>query len=268
MAPLLGISEFLCLKATNYCNQHDNDGAMVVLVKESSAFLDFRGDESSNLRPAQDDRTGEVVEHAQVIKSGTARISVVTDLSIACLDVFRRRLGGCSVSHLRNIAILRGGAGPSCLESPLPASSSCNMPCHAPGCRGRCQKSRDSSPVSSSDAVNRTSIVLEKLGEETEGVDAGEVHQVFESGISVMLRWTPPMAGTTSSFERSALSPAVPLFLFPCSLPLRFSSCQALTDATNGAWALMLTWSPPSRLLYHTMSHGCKASELAVSPTR
>ncbi|CAE7739539.1 Upf1, partial [Symbiodinium pilosum] len=38
--------------ATNYCNQHDNDGAMVVLVK--------------------DDRTGEVVEHAQVIKSGTA----------------------------------------------------------------------------------------------------------------------------------------------------------------------------------------------------
>ncbi|CAJ1439387.1 unnamed protein product [Effrenium voratum] len=36
--------------ATNYCNQHDNDGAMVVLVK--------------------DERTGEVVEHAQVIKSG------------------------------------------------------------------------------------------------------------------------------------------------------------------------------------------------------
>lgn len=36
--------------ATNYCNQHDNDGAMVVLVK--------------------DERTGELVEHAQVIKSG------------------------------------------------------------------------------------------------------------------------------------------------------------------------------------------------------
>lgn len=41
--------------ATNYCNQHDNDGAMVVLVK--------------------DDRTGEVVEHAQVIKSGTVDTS-------------------------------------------------------------------------------------------------------------------------------------------------------------------------------------------------
>jgi len=37
--------------ATNYCNQYNNDGAMVVLVK--------------------DDRTGEVVEHAQVIKSGS-----------------------------------------------------------------------------------------------------------------------------------------------------------------------------------------------------
>ncbi|CAE8591119.1 unnamed protein product [Polarella glacialis] len=41
--------------ATNYCNQHDNDGAMVVLVK--------------------DERTGEVVEHAQVIKSGTVDTS-------------------------------------------------------------------------------------------------------------------------------------------------------------------------------------------------
>jgi len=42
--------------ATNYCNQYDNDGAMVVLVK--------------------DDRTGDVVEHAQVIKSGTVDTSV------------------------------------------------------------------------------------------------------------------------------------------------------------------------------------------------
>merc|ERR1712226_1174565 len=41
--------------ATNYCNQYNNDGAMVVLVK--------------------DDRTGEVVEHAQVIKSGTVDTS-------------------------------------------------------------------------------------------------------------------------------------------------------------------------------------------------
>lgn len=41
--------------ATNYCNQHDNDGAVVVLVK--------------------DDKTGEVVEHAQVIKSGTVDTS-------------------------------------------------------------------------------------------------------------------------------------------------------------------------------------------------
>jgi len=41
--------------ATNYCNQHGNDGAMVVLVR--------------------DDRTGEVVEHAQVIKSGTVDTS-------------------------------------------------------------------------------------------------------------------------------------------------------------------------------------------------
>merc|ERR1719217_2011287 len=41
--------------ATNYCNQYNNDGAMVVLVK--------------------DDKTGEVVEHAQVIKSGTVNTS-------------------------------------------------------------------------------------------------------------------------------------------------------------------------------------------------
>mmetsp|Transcript_62661 Transcript_62661/g.97524 ORF Transcript_62661/g.97524 Transcript_62661/m.97524 type:complete len:250 (-) Transcript_62661:54-803(-) len=41
--------------ATNYCNQYNNDGAMVVLVK--------------------DDRTGEIVEHAQVIKSGTVDTS-------------------------------------------------------------------------------------------------------------------------------------------------------------------------------------------------
>lgn len=41
--------------ATNYCNQYNNDGAMLVLVK--------------------DDRTGEVVEHAQVIKSGTVDTS-------------------------------------------------------------------------------------------------------------------------------------------------------------------------------------------------
>jgi len=41
--------------ATNYCNQYNNDGAMIVLVK--------------------DDRTGEVVEHAQVIKSGTVDTS-------------------------------------------------------------------------------------------------------------------------------------------------------------------------------------------------
>mmetsp|Transcript_96651 Transcript_96651/g.273328 ORF Transcript_96651/g.273328 Transcript_96651/m.273328 type:complete len:199 (-) Transcript_96651:11-607(-) len=41
--------------ATNYCNQYSNDGAMVVLVR--------------------DDRTGEVVEHAQVIKSGTVDTS-------------------------------------------------------------------------------------------------------------------------------------------------------------------------------------------------
>lgn len=41
--------------ATNYCNQYNNDGAMVVLVK--------------------DERTGEVVEHAQVIKSGTVDTS-------------------------------------------------------------------------------------------------------------------------------------------------------------------------------------------------
>lgn len=41
--------------ATNYCNQYNNDGAMVVLVK--------------------DDKTGEVVEHAQVIKSGTVDTS-------------------------------------------------------------------------------------------------------------------------------------------------------------------------------------------------
>lgn len=42
--------------ATNYCNQYSNDGAMVVLVK--------------------DERTDEVVEHAQVIKSGTVDTSV------------------------------------------------------------------------------------------------------------------------------------------------------------------------------------------------
>lgn len=41
--------------ATNYCNQYHNDGAMVVLVK--------------------DELTGEVVEHAQVIKSGTVDTS-------------------------------------------------------------------------------------------------------------------------------------------------------------------------------------------------
>ena len=41
--------------ATNYCNQHDNDGAMIVLVKDFSS--------------------GEVVEHAQVIKSGIAATS-------------------------------------------------------------------------------------------------------------------------------------------------------------------------------------------------
>lgn len=41
--------------ATNYCNQYNNDGAMVVLVKDA--------------------RTGEVVEHAQVIKSGTVDTS-------------------------------------------------------------------------------------------------------------------------------------------------------------------------------------------------
>eukprot|EP00448_Togula_jolla_P024893 CAMPEP_0170573732 /NCGR_PEP_ID=MMETSP0224-20130122/2919_1 /TAXON_ID=285029 /ORGANISM="Togula jolla, Strain CCCM 725" /LENGTH=691 /DNA_ID=CAMNT_0010896333 /DNA_START=12 /DNA_END=2088 /DNA_ORIENTATION=- len=41
--------------ATNYCNQYNNDGAMVVLVK--------------------DERTGEAVEHAQVIKSGTVDTS-------------------------------------------------------------------------------------------------------------------------------------------------------------------------------------------------
>lgn len=41
--------------ATNYCNQYHNDGAMIVLVK--------------------DDRTGDVVEHAQVIKSGTVDTS-------------------------------------------------------------------------------------------------------------------------------------------------------------------------------------------------
>jgi len=41
--------------ATNYCNQYNNDGAMVVLVK--------------------DEHTGEVVEHAQVIKSGTVDTS-------------------------------------------------------------------------------------------------------------------------------------------------------------------------------------------------
>ena len=41
--------------ATNYCNQHDNDGAMIVLVK--------------------DERTGDLVEHAQVIRSGNVDTS-------------------------------------------------------------------------------------------------------------------------------------------------------------------------------------------------
>jgi len=41
--------------ATNYCNQYNNDGAMVVLVK--------------------DEKTGDVEEHAQVIKSGTVDTS-------------------------------------------------------------------------------------------------------------------------------------------------------------------------------------------------
>jgi len=41
--------------ATNYCNQFNNDGAMIVLVR--------------------DEQTGEIVEHAQVIKSGTVDTS-------------------------------------------------------------------------------------------------------------------------------------------------------------------------------------------------
>lgn len=41
--------------ATNYCNQYNNDGAMIVIVK--------------------DEISGEIVEHAQVIKSGTVDTS-------------------------------------------------------------------------------------------------------------------------------------------------------------------------------------------------
>jgi len=61
--------------ATNYCNQHGNDGAMVVLVR--------------------DDRTGEVVEHAQVIKSGTVDTSYGwNDQQFRAPSPMRRAPGG------------------------------------------------------------------------------------------------------------------------------------------------------------------------------
>ena len=49
------IVTFQVFSATNYCNQYNNDGGMVVLVRN----------------PAD----GSVTEHAQVIKSGTADTS-------------------------------------------------------------------------------------------------------------------------------------------------------------------------------------------------
>ena len=58
------------IEATNYCNQHDNDGAMIVLVKARKRNTSRKHLCHQQFAESQDERTGDLVEHAQVIRSG------------------------------------------------------------------------------------------------------------------------------------------------------------------------------------------------------